>query len=908
MTDLHSIPIEEEGKCGQPMGIAIFEKRLNMVLGKSKVRNVAAWLCVILCVYFFVIVPVFQVGIHARPSVDLAGTNKYNAGNDPVRNQGAWWNDSDIKDSAPAEIPEGSQEVLSNAKYSLFFSAKTGEIALLTKSTKALWRSNPKIETEKQGALTGREQSQIVLGFYDAQQKWTEMNSYRDCVSQGKLKYQVAENKLHVAYLFTKNEVTENDIPVQISAPSMESLLKRLPAKDAERFKFQYIKRSIKNSKNETFIQSMKKKYPAIDKYEIYEIKDTNVRRLKEVNDLLEGIGYTQEELKQECLACGIDKVVEEKIKFELELLYTLGDNGLNVSLDLSKMKEPQKAAIHTLSVLEYFGAGSKKDDGYFMVCDGSGALIRFNNEKVQEPIFEMPVYGENGAFYQGNATQKNEKYSLPVYGIKNGKKAILIHQVAGESLSTVDARVAGQQDEYNCAYFKVIASQTQNVSISNGKTIVKYEEKPYRGMVSIQYTPLEEEQAGYNEMAKAYRSYLEHAGLLKKQEVKEKAPLQLSFLGTVPLKKNILGVEITKPCSLTNEKQLQEIIHTFKAENVHSMVVSYHGWFNNGVLQKSPRKIDVAGSIGGEKGLLEMLTNLREQNIDCYPGVSFLNVYEKGSGFSPSKDNIRKLSRDMATGYFYNAVNQYRRPDLPPIYQLSPRLLEKVGAGFIQSSEKIGLTALTLDDLGAQLSCDFNEKQPIDREEAKGYSIALLENLQKHELNMGMANPNLYALPYAKVLTDTPVSNSTYRICDQSVPFYQMVVRGYADCFTKPLNYAADYQTEWLKAIEYGVSPSYLLTYSDTSVLKSTPFNYYNKSWYQDWKQVIVRDYQQYAKAFDSLQGAAIVEHRSLGDGIFETKYENGTSVYVNYTNAPAVIDGTEIPARGFSSKGRQS
>ena len=97
-------------------------------------------------------------------------------------------------------------------------------------------------------------------------------------------------------------------------------------------------------------------------------------------------------------------------------------------------------------------------------------------------------------------------------------------------------------------------------------------------------------------------------------------------------------------------------------------------------------------------------------------------------------------------------------------------------------------------------------------------------------------------------------------------------------------------------------------MTYFNTSDLKNTSFNQYNKSWYKDWVKTVKSDYQQYAEVFDSLQGVAITGHRSIGNGVYETTYENGETVLVNYTQSSVVIQDIEIPARGFVSKGGQS
>ena len=329
-----------------------------MIFRKSKLRNALFSILILICVYFLVLGPVFQVEIAGRESVDLSQINNTDTDIVNIRNLGAWWGDSDIAANANPALPEEAQEVLSNSEYSLYFSEKTAEIALLNKSNQALWRSNPQIDANSPSVSNGRALSQIVLGFYDAMQNYTEMNSYRDCVSLGKMQYTVKDQELRVNYVIADGEIEDSDIPIQIAAPRMEKLLEKMSSDDVDSFKFNYVKRSINGSTSESFVDAMKKKYPAIDEYDIYEIKDTNVRRITEVYEILQNIGYTQEDLAEDDKACKIERTFEEKIRFDLELVYSLGKDGLSVEIDLSKLKEPQSVSINTITVLEYFGAG----------------------------------------------------------------------------------------------------------------------------------------------------------------------------------------------------------------------------------------------------------------------------------------------------------------------------------------------------------------------------------------------------------------------------------------------------------------------------------------------------------------------------------------------------------------------
>ena len=76
------------------------------------------------------------------------------------------------------------------------------------------------------------------------------------------------------------------------------------------------------------------------------------------------------------------------KIGITVPVNYTLGKDFLQVSVDTTQIKEKNDAKsgspvlAYTLAVLNAFGAAGSDEEGYFVIPDGSGAIINFNNEK----------------------------------------------------------------------------------------------------------------------------------------------------------------------------------------------------------------------------------------------------------------------------------------------------------------------------------------------------------------------------------------------------------------------------------------------------------------------------------------------------------------------------------------------
>jgi hypothetical protein len=41
--------------------------------------------------------------------------------------------------------------------------------------------------------------------------------------------------------------------------------------------------------------------------------------------------------------------------------------------------------------------------------------------------------------------------------------------------------------------------------------------------------------------------------------------------------------------------------------------------------------------------------------------------------------------------------------------------------------------------------------------------------------------------------------------------------------------------------------------------------------------------------------------QHLRHGEGVSEVRYENGVSLYINYTDRPVTVEGVAVPAQDF-------
>ena len=158
-----------------------------------------------------------------------------------------------------------------------------------------------------------------------------------------------------------------------------------------------YVKQTIRGSVRKR-LQSLIEKYPNIINNDIYAIRDANnPALLAKAKENWDACGYTVEDLRYDNEENGVISEVKQSVRYVFDIVYELDGAGLKVSLDLGGMdiSGPHPNEIH---LLPYFVCGASDEDGYILVPDGSGALIGFNNGKINAPQFSMKVYGQDTA------------------------------------------------------------------------------------------------------------------------------------------------------------------------------------------------------------------------------------------------------------------------------------------------------------------------------------------------------------------------------------------------------------------------------------------------------------------------------------------------------------------------------
>ena len=157
------------------------------------------------------------------------------------------------------------------------------------------------------------------------------------------------------------------------------------------------------------------------------------------------------------------------------------------------------------------------------------------------------------------------------------------------------------------------------------------------------------------------------------------------------------------------------------------------------------------------------------------------------------------------------------------------------------------------------------------------------------------------YVIPYSSIITSVPTGSSGFDVCDESVPFYQMVIKGYVPFSLEALNQNASPNEQMLRALETGAMLQYSWAYENIDVLKTTDLNNFFSLDYRMWLDQAAANYDKFRDVARVVGDSTIDKHYAYAEDVYVTVYENGAAVVVNYNDEEAMFKDLPIPAKGY-------
>lgn len=627
--------------------------------------------------------------------------------------------------------------------------------------------------------------------------------------------------------------------------------------------------------------------------------------------------GLSPEQLQGDYEQYGLDKSRPNICVFEIPIEYRLDGEYLVVTVPVAEAEYPVDVLdnegnevsylLGTIDILPYFGAGFADETGYMLVPDGSGALIHFKQGS-SAPPYVGQVYGEDSSVAQ-QAIRRDltPQIHLPLYGIRKGESAFLAIIEEGASLARIRADVARDKNGFNRAFnsFTVISRGLIQLRGSMAyESVPTYAPFGYEGDFTIRYGFVSGERATYVGMAELYQRYLESSKGLHKVKRGNGVPLFLEVAGAIDAQRPVLGVSTEVILPMTRYSDLNRVLEELCDQGIGNIKARYTGWLSGGIRHVFPVGVKLESALGSRRELIDAISSVASRGVDVYLDVSFQNIYRDSmfDGFSRRRDSAYALSKRDTRVYDYSPVTLEADPE-SFVYVLSPRKLEWVVDRFMEEFGKLGFAGISVADVGTGLHSDMSEDPHrfTSREESLAIIVEQLKRINP-DYEIMLDGVNSYALPYATHGIDVPLGSSKADIIDQDVPFLQMVLHGYVNLSGRPLNLCDDVNDVLLRHIEMGMYPHYVVFYEGHHIVKDTPHDYLFAGHYQEWMSDITESYRRVDAALRGLEDQRIVDHWQVSENVYQTVFENGTAIVVNYGSETVMVGDVAVPGKDFT------
>ena len=543
-------------------------------------------------------------------------------------------------------------------------------------------------------------------------------------------------------------------------------------------------------------------------------------------------------------------------IAFSYDII--INNNKFTLLLDYHSIKEENNARLTSIEFFRYLGSAYKDNiPGYIFIPSGSGALIRYDQEPTISTVYTSAFYGEDANI---NINNEGNLLNLPIYGVVHGIKqnALLVNIKDGTAFAklnyTPSSAVVGF--DYHTIHTTFNYRETYQIKISNNSISV-IPSNIYPNNIEIEYTILSDDDATYVGMAKDFRQTLISENILTKQQTnKNQISLDLECFG----RDYEMGLILKKYYNMTTTKDIIDFNNYLKDYDINNIFYSLRAFNKKGYSNQSVSNYKFDQSLGSLNDLADLEAYFYYNPIESYnssrkyPSKVLVNLYNEKNYIKVGVDKYKFYAnmKDVKN-YTIKAIDKY--------------------------------TNIALDGIGYRLYGDNNNK--LSRTD----SLNLISNLlgaNKYPLY----KPNYYMLANTSKYLNIPMYCERLRFYTDSVPFLQILLKGYIDYYSSYLNFSSNEKLDILKCIEYGCYPTYLVTKQESYLLSNTLSSNYYATTFDNCKENIVANYQYINKALKEVIDEEIIDRITLDLGVYLIQYSNNKAIIVNYTNEDYLYD----------------
>lgn len=797
---------------------------------------------------------------------------------------------------SPKDTTAGMERVAQTDQAELYLDKEDALLCLVDRSSGIAVETKIMKGDSGNANIKANQKSDFIVSYFKdikASNVTTQVN-YTMAIEPGQVEYAMIDNGVRITYTLKEDKLSLDCVPKYISEERMKTLvLEHLTVEEREWMN---------------------------DYYRLYNgrytrTKDGNetqstIRRL--YNMFYENGEYTEDDL----IADNAENEYDGEwtnLEFQVTLEYVLDGGDLVVRMPMESFTvNDEEVIVSTVTLLPYFLSSTMEEEGYFVVPDGTGAVINFNNEKYFATNYSSRVYGNDVLLDTEPIPVADYSAVMPVIGAVYKDYAMLAIVESGQAMAEINAKVSGKTDNYNNAYFSFRLTEKENVAstISSSVTVNRYVKDALEGNIEIRYKMItDSKETNYTGLAHQYRQYLMDKGILSPLQDRG-AKLYLELLGSTLESKTFLGFPYNGVRNLTSFKEAASILDDLKNRGVDGAVIQLDGWLDGGQRHENLSKVKVESTQGSKKSFNALAEKAESLGYGLYPDVAMQYIYpsfdmfQKNSAYNYAKKHgSRYLSNDYAwhtetaMAGFTSRFSMIWSPFL-----LSPSYLPTYTEKAVKGLSKFDIKGLTITDMGMELIADYNEKDPVNRDSALSKVAESMEILEE-KFELVMKAPYQYAWDGVQKMSDMPTRSTEYTIFDYDIPFLQLVLDGCASYSTEPLNYQTQKDTSelLLKCIETRSNPKFYVMEAEMKDLYYALYADYYSINYGSWADRIAQIYSEYAAFAAKVENSNMDSHETIADKAVKVTYENGVTVYVNYGEEAVSADGKEVAAHSY-------
>lgn len=592
-----------------------------------------------------------------------------------------------------------------------------------------------------------------------------------------------------------------------------------------------------------------------------------------------------------------------EDYGFHLTVQVTLENDQLVVTVpDESIEEEKEGTYINTISLFPFLGyTFMDEQDGYMLIPDGNGALIYLDNKEGRYKTgYSQMIYGDDVGF-QNDAVSANlfwERYEIvrdanpiiaPIFGMAHTDDQLGYIAVVedGATRGTIEAHPNGAIVNYNRCFakFKIRDLYTQPLNNSGSGTVTLAEADRNHTDLTVRYILLDGEDANYSGMANAYRDYLLENNLVETKDTSYNT--RVDFLGT-DRESFLFG---TRAVTVTTVDNIEEMYSELQGRGVSSLLTVYKGWQKGGLYKIPITKYKADSHIGGTKALTSLINGAAKNDYQIYLYNNALEI--NATTNSATFGAMKKVNKKTLT------IDTHQQVYDSFYYQLPTKTksnLEK----FVSSYTKKGVDNVALAGITNNLFTYSSKGKFYARESTAETYLTTIQQIDE-DTNLILEQPFAYLWKNTDAFLDMPLGTSDYMYINEEVPFLSMVLKGIIPMYSEYVNLEANKSEFFLQMVESGVYPSFYLTYENSSALIYTNSSNLYSTQYSTYKDTVVEYDKELRAIAEKVDGAYIIEHDKMDNGVTKVTYDNGVVIYVNYTDNSVTVDGITVDAMSY-------